>query len=149
MRATMKSPARFGFLIAIIAHGLTGCVTTVEHSSTTRLPSPQLPKVCALCGAPTIATGAIEDDVSRPSKNLSVWNRSICGNPLYRPDAPICTRCWHAYSPTLKSWSLSLPDPNRFRQPLHTDIAGFPLPDEAGIRTHPVYEQQFDGRHLS
>jgi hypothetical protein len=128
---------------------LAGCTTTVQNSSNNVTSIPDPPKFCAVCGAPTVPIGTIHDDPTRPSPNLSVWNRSICANVLFGPNSSICTRCQHAYSPMMQRWMLALKDPNGFLKPLHHDIADFPLPQKERIKSLAVYSQEYDGQHFT
>ena len=94
---------------------------------------------CPLCKGALSTVGAIKDDTSLPSINLSVWNRSICANLLYSDASPICTTCWHAYSEALKKWERSSENPISFTQPLSAAIRGFPLPPSGSITSRVVY----------
>ena len=44
---------------------------------------------CPVCGGAVVAVEQVQDDVSKPSRNIAVWNRSICGNELFGPGATI------------------------------------------------------------
>src|SRR5690242_1593997 len=62
------------------------------------------PAACPVCGGPLVKIGTVTDDTNALSKNISVWNRSICANLLYGDDSVICTRCWHAHSEFTGTW---------------------------------------------
>jgi hypothetical protein len=81
------------------------------------------------------------DDPSKPSLNLSVWNRSSCGNLLYGDDSVICERCRQAYSTTMQSWERSSELPDSFQRPLGEGIRKFPLPPAKVITSRVVYSQ--------
>ncbi len=98
-------------------------------------------EVCPWCGGALTKVGDITDDQSKPSKNLGVWNRSICANPFYDQDSVICSQCWHAYSKLLDSWERSSELPDSFRRPLAEDIRLFPLPSRKDITSLVVYSQ--------
>ena len=162
---TPSSIIRFakGFLSIAFVVYLTGCMNTqpgdtnTQPGGTNTQPGgmntqpggmntqPREPSACGVCGGPVTAVSSIADDRSKPSRNMSVWNRSICGNLLYGGDSRICTQCWHAYSSVLRKWSLALADPAGFQKPLHDSILRFPLPAASDVKSSVVYDQTIDG----
>ena len=98
---------------------------------------------CPMCGARTVKLATVADDTNAPSKNLRVWNRSICANLLYGPDSDICTRCWHAHSITSGNWERASELPASFQRPLRAVIRGVPLPSPDGLRSRVVFKQTF------
>lgn len=107
------------------------------------VPESPPPEICPVCGAPVVRLDQVVDDLTKPSRNLSAWNRSSCGfgRELW---SVICVRDWYAYSPKLKQWSLSLNDSSGFAIELDTRIRDFPLPEKSAIRSGVVYSQDID-----
>lgn len=103
---------------------------------------------CPHCGGSLTKVGLVKDDESKPSKNISVWNRSICGNVLIGADSPICTQCWLAYSKLLKRWERSIESRNAFRKPLAEAIQNVPLPSKKDIASLVVYSQSITGTNV-
>jgi len=99
-------------------------------------------EACPLCGGDLIRVGDVVDDRSKPSRNLCVWNRSICGNYFYEDDSKICKQCWHSYNEKMKRWEMSSEQVDAFRQPLTTDITNVPLPTAKDITSLVVYSQK-------
>ena len=100
-----------------------------------------VPSSCGVCGGNVVPISSVADDRIKPSRNISVWNRSICANPFYRDSDVICTKCAHAYSTMLKAWSLALQDSGGFQKPLHVSILDFPLPSSSNVTFGIVYRQ--------
>lgn len=96
---------------------------------------------CPVCHGKAVETSTVIDDESKPSRNLSVWNRSICLNPFYGKGSVICLRDAYAYDPQLKYWALTLADRDSFAHKLVVAICEFPLP--AGLPNGAVYRQEF------
>jgi hypothetical protein len=105
----------------------------------------ETPQRCPVCGGPVTPIEQTKDDLSQPSRNLHVWNRSSCGNPLFGPGSVICPRDWYAYSSVLRNWGLSLEDPDAFALKLEPRIRQFPLPEKSAIRSGVVYSQEIIG----
>lgn len=103
------------------------------------------PPSCPVCGGAVVAVERVKDDVSKPSRNLDVWNRSSCGNLLFGPGSMICPHDWYAYSALSKKWELSLEDPEGFALKLDGRIQSVPLPEKGKIRSRVVYSQSIDG----
>jgi hypothetical protein len=103
------------------------------------------PQICPVCGRGVVAFEQVKDDISKPSRNLSVWNRSSCGNPLFGPGSTICRHDWYAYSAFSKKWELSLEDSKGFALEMDGRIRDLPLPDKGKIRSQVVYSQSLDG----
>jgi hypothetical protein len=97
---------------------------------------------CPACGGRLSNVGAITDDRAQPSKNLAVWNRSICANLFYGDDSLICTQCWMAHSKNLQTWERSSALPNSFHRPLSPATRDFPLPPASNIKSTVVYSQK-------
>jgi hypothetical protein len=104
---------------------------------------------CPLCKGQLVNVGKITDDESMPSRNLAVWNRSICLNPFYDDDSVICTQCWHSYSKKMERWERSSELADSFRRPLTAGIRRFPLPPRERIKSRVVYSQQFTGPRVT
>lgn len=99
--------------------------------------------MCPLCSGTLAKVGDIKDDPSKPSKNIAVWNRSMCGNLYYGKDSVICTHCWHSYSKQFAYWERSSELPDSFRPALSAAIRQFPLPPSQEIKSpRVVYSQQ-------
>jgi hypothetical protein len=98
---------------------------------------------CPVCGGKLARAGSLNDDTTAPSRNICVWNRSICGNLLYGPDSVVCTRCWYARSPQLRQWERRLGDPDGFRQPLRPEVRRVPLPTGDRLRYSAVFWQAY------
>ena len=98
---------------------------------------------CPVCGGRVVKTATVNDDTNAPSKNSCVWNRSICGNVLYGPDAVLCTRCWHAHSKLLIKWERSSELPASFHRPLGSAIRGVPIPPADAVRSGVVFTQTY------
>ncbi|MCP4460157.1 MAG: hypothetical protein GY816_19355 [Cytophagales bacterium] len=98
-------------------------------------------KQCPVCGGMPISTLQIKDDRSKPSKNIAVWNRSICGNSLFETYSTICQKDWYAYSPYFETWTLVLENPDGFSNKLKEGIYSFPLPIVQNLRSLTVYRQ--------
>lgn len=103
------------------------------------------PQICPVCGRGVVAVEKVKDDDSKPSRNLDVWNRSSCGNPLFGPGSTICPHDWYAYSAFMNKWELSLEDPKGFALEIDRRIRDLPLPEKASIRSRVVYSQSIDG----
>ena len=103
------------------------------------------PQRCPVCGGAVVAVEQVKDDVSKPSRNLDVWNRSSCGNLLFGPGSVICPHDWYACSTFSKKWELSLEDPKGFALEMDSRIRDLPLPDKGKIRSLVVYSQRIDG----
>lgn len=105
-----------------------------------------LPEKCGVCNGPVVSIASVTDDRTKPSRNIKVWNRSICANLTYSGDSLICTRCWHAYSPYMPgTWQRALERPEGFQQALSFAIAQFPLPSNDNVHSLVVYYQSWDG----
>jgi len=92
-----------------------------------------------------MAVEQVQDDPSKPSRNIAMWNRSSCGNLLFGPGATICPHDWYAYSAELEKWELSLEDPKGFALAMDGRIRDLPLPEKGKIRSGVVYSQSIDG----
>jgi uncharacterized protein YbaR (Trm112 family) len=109
------------------------------------LAQPATSKICPLCNGRLERVGSVKDDTNFPSKNMDVWNRSICGNLMYHEKSLICSRCWHAYREMDKTWVRSSELSASFYSPLSAAIGEFPLTDEVRRREAVVYTQEFLG----
>ena len=104
-------------------------------------------EICPFCKLKTIEISTIHDDINIPSKNLCVWNRSMCGNLSYPNNSNICGKCWFSYNSSLKLWEKSVEDKKAFVNPLSNEIENIPLPDIASIKSRVVYTKEFkDGK---
>jgi len=104
---------------------------------------------CPVCGGKLTTVGTVTDDRTKPSKNISVWNRSICANMFYDDASVICTQCWLSYSKQFQRWERSSELPDSFRRPLSAGIRGFPVPPAKNIKSLVVYSQQIAGAKVS
>ena len=102
-----------------------------------------------ICTGGLAKVGTITDDRSKPSKNIAVWNRSMCANPFYDDDSIICTECWYSYSKQFSRWERSSELPDSFRRPLSVTIRQFPLPPAKEIKSLVVYSQQVAGAQVT
>ena len=141
-----RNLATRGILVLVV----TASVLTIVFA-VTQLPenSKEPPKACGVCNSPVVSIASLTDDQSRPSKNIAVWNRSICGNWWYSDGSLICTRCFHAYSPQLSIWERSLENPNDFEIALYAAITQFPLPSNDSLCSRVVYSQVRKGTTFS
>jgi len=93
-------------------------------------------KLCPLCGGRLVKAVSVKDDTNKPSKNMEIWNRSICLNPRYNDEAVICTQCWLSFSPGWsEAWERCSELPDSFRYPLSETLRHFPVPVESGAYT--------------
>ncbi len=104
-----------------------------------------VPVSCGSCGGTVVPISSVTDDRSKPSRNVSVWTRSSCANPLYCDDDVICTQCSHAYSSMLRKWTLGLRDPAGFKGSLCPSVLHFPVPSGTNVTSSIVYGQELDG----
>lgn len=93
--------------------------------------------------------GSLNDDRTAPSKNLCVWNRSVCANPFYGDQSLICTQCWLSSSKLLNQWERSSELPESFRPPLSASIRAFPVPTGKDIKSRAVYCQEIVSARVS
>jgi hypothetical protein len=97
---------------------------------------------CPICGTETLLVSEQKDDTSKPSRNISVWNRSMCGNSMFKGESSICPKDDYAYDASMmKWWMLSLENKDGFSLPLKNSVYEFPVSAEADSRV--VYSQQF------
>lgn len=106
-------------------------------------------ETCLHCGGQLAKVGTVKDDITKPSKNINVWNRSICANPFYGDDSIICTQCWLAHSTRFQRWERSSEVPASFHRPLSTVIRDFPIPSAKDIKSLVVYSQQISGTQVT
>jgi hypothetical protein len=97
---------------------------------------------CPFCGGKLTKVGSVTDDRSKPSRNVAVWNRSICGNMFYNNDSIICTKCWQAHPYFLPYWERSSEAADSFRRPLAADIRQFPVPGAPDAKSSIIYSQK-------
>jgi hypothetical protein len=140
-------------LLAALAISVGGCASIQSPGVSGRVTTPESgaehPTSCADCGGTLAKVGAVHDDTEKPSKNLKVWNRSICGNPFYGPDSVICTDCWLSYSELLDRWERSSALPDSFRRPLSKAIRDCPLPRAEDTKSGVVYSQWIETRRVT
>ncbi len=98
---------------------------------------------CPVCGGWLVSAAKLSDDTTRPSRNLCVWNRSICANLFYGPGSVICTRCWYAHSPRSRRWERSIAYSDGFYHPLRPEIRGVPVPGGDRLRGLAVFSQVY------
>ncbi len=97
---------------------------------------------CPVCKGKVVDTQSQKDDRAKPSRNLDVWNRSSCGNPLYHKGSFICLNGGYAYEPSLKTWNLSLNIRDGFKLNLSKAVYSFPLPKKSNVKSGLVYSQE-------
>lgn len=107
------------------------------------LPMLAFAAACPVCGGGVVKTATVTDITNAPSKNLCVWNRSMCGNLLQGTDSVICTRCWLAHSKLLDGWERATESADSFQQPLRAAIRSVPLPPPESLRSRVVFTQSF------
>lgn len=99
---------------------------------------------CPICKGDLVDITKQKDDKTKPSRNLSVWNRSNCGNPFYGKGSLICLKDNYAYDAKhIKKWTLSITNKDNFALSLHKSIYDFPLPIQKNIKSRTVYSQEF------
>ncbi|HEV7402361.1 MAG TPA: hypothetical protein VGO11_05520 [Chthoniobacteraceae bacterium] len=104
---------------------------------------------CPLCGGKLAKISSLRDNPSKPSRNLAVWNRSVCGNLGVSAKDVMCTRCAIAHFYFDQQWRRSSELPASFWHPLADSIRKFPLPSRKSLRSAVVYTQQYkDGRTI-
>ncbi len=97
---------------------------------------------CPVCGTETLLVSEQKDDTSKPSRNISVWNRSMCGNSMFKGDSSICPKDHYAYDASMmKWWILGLESKDGFALPLEESVYDFPVTEKANSRV--VYYQHF------
>lgn len=106
------------------------------------------PVSCPVCGARTSKLATVADNTNAPSRNLFIWDRSVCGNVLFGPDSAICTRCWHANSGVSKQWERASESIASFQRPLSVAICGVPVPIAKNIRSRVVFTQSYRQKAL-
>jgi hypothetical protein len=74
--------------------------------------------LCPVCNKKTFEVTTQKDDPSKPSKNIDVWNRSVCATLSYGKGSYICMNDGYAYDASLKTWKLKLNDRDGFAHPL-------------------------------
>lgn len=99
---------------------------------------------CPVCQKQAVEIATQKDDTSKPSRNLRVWNRSICANLSFGEGSFICPIDGYAYEAQLKHWELSQENRDSFAHPLDHRISQFPLPDQKRIKSRTVYSQEFE-----
>ena len=104
---------------------------------------------CPVCSGPLAKVGTIADDISKPSRNLCVWNRSACGNVLHGADSLVCTRCWHAGSHLVGDWERSIENPNGFRRPFSPTLRAIPLPSGDSLRSRVIFTQTYSRKRFT
>ena len=98
---------------------------------------------CPVCHRAAVEVTTQKDDLSKPSKNMEVWNRSSCANLFYGDGSYICMKDGYAFEASLKTWNLSLSDRDGFVLPLAESIRSFPLPANSKLQSNAVYSQEF------
>jgi hypothetical protein len=99
--------------------------------------------LCPVCHGAVVEVTKQKDDLSKPSKNMDVWNRSSCGNPFSGDGSYICMKDGYAFVVSLNTWNLSLSDRDGFALPLAKSIRSFPLPSKSKYPDNAVYSQEF------
>ena len=100
---------------------------------------------CPICGGKVTTSESVKDDLRNPSRNLEIWNRSMCA--MLPPDGSlVCTRCWFLNKWDENVWRRSSHLPDTFFRPLSKPIRDFPVP--AGVMWA-CYDQQFEGDKLT
>jgi len=97
---------------------------------------------CPVCGTETLLVSEQNDDTSKPSRNISVWNRSMCGSSMFKGDSSICPKDHYAFDASMmKWWILALENKDGFALPLEKAVYDFPVTEKANSRV--VYYQHF------
>lgn len=131
-------------LLLLMAVGLAagGCASFADSGASWGTPPPPAPTECPDCGDTLIDLATAQDDTDRPSRNLSIWNRSICGGLAHGPGSVICTNCWLAYRTYFGSWDRASELPDSFNRPLTAAIRNCPLPAPEDRKNRIVYSQE-------
>jgi len=110
------------------------CITCIAHADTR----------CPVCKRELVDVTKQKDDTSKPSRNIGIWNRSMCGNRSYGDGSLMCLHDNYAYDATLMNrWGLALENRDGFAIPLAKAIYNFPLPIDENIKSRVVYDQDF------
>ncbi|EDM25985.1 hypothetical protein LNTAR_19347 [Lentisphaera araneosa HTCC2155] len=83
---------------------------------------------CIACKEICSQTIDIKDDISKPSKNITIWNRSMC--PNFHSYGFICPKDFYAYSSYEKQWNLSTVNKDAFTIKLNSSIYNVPIPKQ-------------------
>jgi len=98
---------------------------------------------CPVCGGRVVIVDKLKDDLSKPSRNIEIWNRSMCAN-LLLGGALACTRCWMCSYWFEEKWKRMSEVPDSFIPPLSKAVHDFPVAaDEAS------YSREFEGTTLT
>ena len=98
---------------------------------------------CPVCGGRITLAQTVRDDLKKPSKNLDLFNRSMCAlGPS--SGSVYCTRCWFLSRWDEEEWRRSSEFPDTFFRPLCPAIRKFPI--AAGVGS---YEQVFSGINVT
>jgi hypothetical protein len=139
------------FFCALLIMVSVACVSSSRTNSFESIPSHRQAQVrnetllkspCPICDGLLIPAHRIALEPNQPSKNVSVWNGSICGNLIFGADSPVCSQCWHAYSVTLNKWLRSSELPDTFYRPLSNRIRNVPLPPAKDTHGSIIYLQE-------
>ena len=137
--------------------GLTGCVTefpSLEQKELRERYEAQWREInaritnCAVCSGQVVKVKSVPSSRSAAqSKNMVVWNESICFNPFADPESPICKNCWHVFIPSNRSgremWTRVMPSAAVFKRPLSPAIQNAPTPGFSDHRYHLIYTQTY------
>jgi hypothetical protein len=137
---------RYVFCFTVL---LTGCNKNSTTPSPQESSSLQTQVTCPICGSKLTTVGAVTDDTTQPSKNLCIWNRSICANQFYNDQSSICGQCWSSHFDLLNCWERSSELPASFHHPLAPAIANIPLPPKSSIKSLVVYSQKMENTKFS
>lgn len=103
--------------------------------------------ICPVCHGKVVDSADLNDDLSKPSRNLEVWPRGADCLALGGRTRPVCTRCWYALKGN--AWIRSSERPDDFHHSLTYAIAAFPMQEKKPARGHAIYTQTLYGADAS
>ena len=98
---------------------------------------------CPVCGGKVTSVDRVRDDLGKPSKNIEIWNRSMCANGLIG-GALVCTKCWLCSYFYEEDWKRMSELRDSFVPPIDKAIHDFPLGTVIAS-----YERKFAGTDLT
>ena len=81
---------------------------------------------CPVCGGKVTNVERLKDDLGKPSRNIEIWNRSMCAN-LLLGGALVCTKCWLCSYFYEEDWKRMSELRDSFIPPIDKAIHDFPL----------------------
>lgn len=98
---------------------------------------------CPVCGGKVTTVEKLKDDLGKPSRNIEIWNRSMCAN-LLLGGALVCTKCWLCSYFYEEDWKRMSELRDSFIPPVDKAIHDFPLGT-----VNATYERRFAGADLT